>query len=856
MTNLLMKLFRINQVIILSNIIFGKKIIFDNIIMATQASITAVANAETGKLEFTIVPYQEGATWDSSDVKSPEIVISTSNPYKEVEKLLLPVYTDAADGTVGKIVSNKISSGVLAANVTYYFTFYCKNGSLSPLTIGEGSKELPPPTGPPVLGEGTWSSPNLTVKMTLDERIESLLATFTNKKADNTTQTLKIHVAGTTALDTIRTNGSYAFNLGAATGWTKPAKGEDVTLKFIVSNGVDNSDPVVKEYSLYEKPDAPLDIKVNDVQNTTTIGVTDTVVDTQNLLNAVVTVEATQVFTYIEIVTTDEKDEFTTIVKTVLYDAKVTDGIYKDISISVELGSVAKYAARVVAPVDGVAEVRSDLKETGFVIDRFNDPKPVLKAERLSSGHDIGHPAAQYDLFEITLEAGPSSYDKRYISNLQINIIDQSDAAGWGYVASANRPDNYEAPDNGAWDVDSNGSAKFRVYNDILAQGAVAQFQIIIGGVRGFYTYTQHLLAGAGDAPSDVQYLNVAVIVSNIISIEYPLVAPQAPLNLSMTAFDAGVMVRWENNPAPNNVGNSNNKADGFLVNLYTKKGFEVGKTIPAAEFDTGDSGSEFAILNGLVNDQAYWANVQAYNKSADGTVVNYSSDVRSLTSATPLDSLLGQLLTLKSKSFTDPSCTFVVDMAASNVEIASITVQEIDANGVDIDNKVVTTINSKQATTKTIIFDPSGNLYDTKYFAIYATASSSGTGPNTPFIFTSIVTGSKPTIGNMEFTKNTSHTGKKTTLVKVPINNHYSDLTLADLIAIPEQQEEPYTGKLVFQLTKPIDASPINSSVSLTNFYYSVTLDYHIANDGSGTSGEMAVVLAANGIGRAQKNN
>jgi hypothetical protein len=299
------------------------------------------------------------------------------------------------------------------------------------------------------------------------------------------------------------------------------------------------------------------------------------------------------------------------------------------------------------------------------------------------------------------------------------------------------------------------------------------------------------------------------------------------------------------------NSGNDNNKATSFIVNLYGKQHYNLTET-PLQTLEVED---EYAVFNGLNNDQAYWASVQAKNAK------DYSGVTRATTSATPLATILGQLLTVDKTSFTDPSCNFTVSMQTSAVQIATINVQEISANGADIGSAVAKTVNKKAAGVYNIEVDADANTYGTKYFAIYATSSAvdaangqpAVTESNTPFIFVSVETGKAPTLDSMTFAKHISASGAKSTDVSVNINNHYSALTLAKVVAIPaaptETNETPYSGAVIFDMVKGLAVGS-----STTEFTYKATLPYHIALvDGAK---EMASVLAANGLGNAQRNN
>jgi hypothetical protein len=864
MTNLLMKLFRIKHMIILFLV---KKIIFDNIIMAPiPASIEAVAISDTKQLEFTFVAYESSGGWVTGDVDRPQIILTASS-FKKVINIPLYDKDDVPSGSsAGMINTTKITTPIdydLQYGVDYTFTLYCVNGSFGN-TKAHGKIVIPLPCPTPVLGTGTWASPKLKVNMTVGLAVTIMEATVHNIKS-GTDEDITFAFTNTMVND-IRNNSYYEFDLDGedVTGWTTPVKGDEIRIDLIASNGSDHSDQVSKSYDLYVKPDAPTEIIVTDF----TVDSDDSllVYKTQKKLTAKVTVGSTQVFDRIEILAHNNMGKFETVIQTVYYDL-ANAGVYDNIKLDVELGSVAKYAARVVAKVDRV-DVKSDSKETtDFTIDKYNKPDPVLSVERLTSGYDAAHSADDYDLFEITLAAGVSSYDKRHINKIQVKA---GDAAAFADLDTDPASATYMLPtahthgDNGGlWDVDNNGSAVFRVYTSKLGQGKSAQFQIATDQLKGFYTAYQQFVAGGSDAPATAQNMNAKVIQTGAIMIEYPLIAPNDPSNVVMTGLNAGVMVRWKRDSAAGAGGNDNNKATSFIVKIYGKEHFSVDEKA-LQEYETTDENAEYAIFDKLTNGHTYWSTVTAKNTNTAKTVINYSHAIRSAAGGTPLDHILGPLLTIESKSFTDPSCNFVVNMSTPSVKIATITIQEVHADGTDVGSSVSVDVDSDIAvnnTTLTINADDTTSAFGTKYFHIFATSATvlaaNGTpvtASNTPLLFVSIETGKKPTIGTMTFVPATSASGKKTTKVTAQIDNHRSTITGAFVIAIPDAPalgEDFYTdsGDMVIELTK---GSAVSNSETIFN--YTATLQYHIAKDDN--NHDMAVVLAVNGLGKDQQNN
>lgn len=807
--------------------------------MATQAAISVQSNSDDKSFTFSLTAYEaSGGTWAVADVKSPYIKV-TGGGFSQ--KLSVPLYnadTVPTSGNIGAInTQDKLTMGGLTSGVEYQVAFYCVNGSTTAATYAKTNMELILPTGAPILGTGSWATSNLKVNMTIsDSRVTQMMVEAYNMKSG--TDNSKTFTLSATQVNNVRSNGYHIFDLAAVTGWTLPATGDKIKIVATATDGNDYSDEAIREYDLVVKPTAPTAITVSDYRQAAASNDTDGSLNTLKLLTASVTVAANQVFEKLEILASDAYGKYTNVIKSVSYDATKVGGVYANLLLSVELGSVTKYAARVVTK----AGVASDELVTGsYVIDLYIDPKPVLSAKRLTSGHDAAHPASTHDLFEISLQSGVSSYERRFISDIQVKA---GSITSYTNIAANMRPTSWTVGTNGTWDVAADGSAKFLVYTAILTNGQQAEFRIAANALDGYYTEFQQVIGGAA---TGVQNMNAAAIETKAIKIEYPLIAPNDPSNVLMTAQNAGVMVRWDRLTGANS-GNDNNKATSFIVNIYGKQHFTLNET-PLYSVEVED---EYAMFSGLTNDHTYWASVSAKNAK------DFSSVIRSAAGATPLASILTQLLTIDSSKFADPSCNFVVSMQTSAVVITSITVQEIDVNGINIGTATVQSVAKKAADTYTIVNDAQGSTYGTKYFYIFATstavAASAGVpvvSSNTPFLFTSIETGKKPTIGTMTFTKKLLGT-VKTTEVSVDINNQFSALTLAKIVAIPAApgaDEDHYDGSVIFDLIKGASVSS-----SLTNFTYKVTLPYHVALVNSDK--EMATVLAANALGNAQSDN
>jgi len=826
-------------------IFFGKKIILDNIIMThTSAAITVETNSDEKSFTFTLTPYQaDSSTWSAtSDVNAPYIMVLGPNNYKK--KLTVPLYNsdNVPNGSnIGEInTQDKLSVSGLDYGVDYQFTFYCYNGSTVSATFATINTHLVLPTAAPILGTGTWLTPNLKVFMGIpDQRVIAMIVEAYNVK-DGATDKRKEFSLSAAEISAIRSNGYHTFDLAVAGTWTLPATGDKIKIVATATDGNDYSAPAIETYDLIVKPTAPTGLTVVDYTESATVGGNSVTLQTLKLLKATVTVAQGQLFDKIEILAPDAYGKYTNVIKSVSYDAKKGTS-YGDILLSVELGSVSKYAARIIK-----GDVASDDTQTSdYVIDKYIDPKPLLSAKRLESGHDAAHPASTHDLFELTHAAGITSYKKRYIDELQVKAGADSDFAN---INDTKLPTAYVAGKNGKWDVAADGSAKFRVYTTKLEHGESAEFQIAEDDLKGYFTELQQTIGGQ---TANAQNMNDAVIKTDAIKIEYPLIAPNDPSNVAMTALNAGVMVRWLRVDTAGTGGNTNNKATSFIVNLYGNQHYTLSET-PLRTLEVKD---EYALFNGLRNGQEYWASVHAKNDK------DYSGVVRSTSGATPLASILGQLLTVDKTSFTDPSCNFTVSMQTSAVEIATISVQEIGVNGENIGSAVTEAVSSKTAGTYTISMDPNASTFGKKYFAIYATSSAVSaangqpavTASNTPFIFVSVETGKAPTIGSMTFAKHVSASGAKSTDVTVTINHHYSELTLAKIVAIPaaptETNETHFSGPVISDMVKGLAVSN-----SATEYTYKCTVPYHIAK--VDTDKEMASVLVANSLGNAQINN
>lgn len=800
--------------------------------MATPAEISVTVDSEAKSMTFNLTPYQADATsWSkTTDVHSPYLTVT--GPGVDPINIRLSTYTseDVPTGaSPGQIIPKlELIDQNFVYDATYKVGFYCSNKTLKPDTFANINVVIDKPTESPVLGEGIWTSPNLKVYISIpDTRISEMVATISSGD-----ETKKFHLAADAVL-AVRTNGYHEFNLSTdlAQNWTLPTSNDNIGFALKSSSDHDHAQEVSDEYDLIAKPTKPLDFNVVDyTQSATVDNVSVSNLQTFNLLKATVTVTAGQVFDKIEILAPDAYGKYTNVIKSVAYDA-VNGTSYDDILLNVELGSVSKYAARIVKGV-----VASANKVTsGYVIDKYIDPKPLLFAERLTSGYDAAHSASQYDLFELILAANVTSYDRRYINQLQVKAGDDTAFAD---ITVGMLPTAYVPGKNGGiWDVPADGSLKFRVYTDKLGHGQSAEFQIATDELKGYYT--EHQQSVVHVLSPDAQPMNAAAIKTDAIKIAYPLMAPNAPSNVSLTALNSGVYVRWEVDNTPNN-GNSNNQPTSFIVKIYGSKDYnhndkpvsEQEVTIPFAEF------------SGLKNSQKYWASVRAKNDH------DYSASIaRSAAGAIPLANALKQILTLEKTSFTDPNCNFTVTMAQSDIEIASITVLEVFLNGFD-GTKSVVSVNTTQDT-YTIQVDAQDSTYGTKYFGIYATAVGNDAATSPP-ILVSIETGKAPTIaGSMTFNQNASD-GKKSTTVEVDIDNHYSELTLAKLVAIPaapDANENHYAGSVIFDMKKGLAVGS-----SATNFTYKVTIPYYIAIvDGNK---EMASVLAANALGNAQLNS
>ncbi len=808
--------------------------------MATQAAIEVEINSDEKRLTFRLTPYQAGATWSKSDVKSPMIKITGPNNYSR--KITVPVYSadDVPAGhSVGEIkpTDAKLTADGVTHGEKYYITFYCVNGSNVPDTFDKTSVIITTPTGAPVLGEGEWSSPNLTVNMSIpDLKVTSMIVDVYSLNDDDTTDKELEFVLSGDQIDDLRLKGFHVFNLEThLDNWTLPDTGDKIKLIATATDGNDYSDETSADYELIVRPAAPTQFTVADYKDLITEDGVVSDIETFKYLIADVTVTVGQVFDRIEILGPNTYEKYTNIIKSVSYDKSITDGKYSNIKFSVDLGSVSKYAARIVT--NSVASI--DKVTDNYVIDKYTDRKPILSAEKLESDNDAGHEASKYDLFELTLAAGLSSYDRRYINNLQVKA---GDDAAFANIADNMLPTSYVAGKNGKWDVDANGSATFRVYTNKLAYGKSAEFQIAIGELKGFYTELQHKIGGESSA---VQNLNAAVIKTDAIKIDHPLTVPDPVSNVTMTPVNGGLWVRWEIAPS-----NTNNLPTSYVVNIYGKEHYTHGNNNDILY--TQETTVPVAIFAGLSNNQTYYASVIAKNDANGG---DYSKPTRSSNNATPLANMLEQLLTVVETSYDDPNCIFTVKMDTPPVEIAFIDVQEVFLDG---NYGAITkhTVNTTAGGTFTISVDTADSsdgehTYGTKYFGIYAESKdvkdSTGSivtpsSKSTP-ILVSVVTGAPPKIlGNMTFLQSLNAAGENSTKVTVDVLTGNASTTV-NLVAIPSQSSEASTTSSFIHTMKPGQVITGGTAVR-----HSANIPYHFAKSSSGK--EVVSVIATNPLG------
>jgi hypothetical protein len=796
--------------------------------MSTQASFQIAYLPEQKSASITLTPYElaVGSPAASTDVKDPFLRLSA--PGIVARNIHLRVFTAADEAAVATNETGLIDTREaividnLVPDVDYQLSFYCLNGSVKPESFKKGLLYLPKPTGAPVLGSANWTLDTtiLRVNMTVpDLRVTGIIATIlkvVESGVDTNENSIVLSSAQVTA---IRTNGYHDFAVSGAGGFYAAATGDTIRLRLTATDGNDYSDDANAEYELVAKPLPPQSISVVDSNSTF------------KLLTATIRVNPSQVFDKMEILTQDKNDKWTIVVRTVLYDAAITTSDMASVSgktytatLSVELGSVAKYAVRIV----NANGAKSDQVVTsGYVLDKYILANPTLTATFLSYGYTTTYPAANYQHVELKIAAGVSSFENRSATIVYRNGAADSNAAFTTTFTIA----------SGSRNLDAEGNARITVFIAKLTSAQFATFQIAIDGLVGNYTGVQQLLLGSSAAPSGSQGLNDAVITSNPIGFPLPaLSAPVAVGAIVATAFDAGVMVRW----TPGTSGDSglNNAASGYAVQMYTYKGFPITER-GVYKLVT----DEYAIFSGLENDQDYWFSVQSVNDADNGPIV------RSTVVATPRASLLPDgLLTVSTsvKSRLDNSVvlTFNVKLASPPVDMASISIQQLDALGANDGEASVITLSGndqKFASSQTEEVTITGNA--DAYFAIFATSVS---GSVTPYVFTTLFTALEPDIQASSgwVVSESGPVGNKTTSITVEIDNNRSELTLAQVIAIPSAD---YAGEpnIIHDLKKGAAVSG-----STTNFKYSVIVPYAVAVVGA-TATRVLAVIAANAAGK-----
>lgn len=818
--------------------------------MATNAAITVTPL--NGGLEVKITQaYESSGGWVSGDVFRPFVEVTSEDAGGYDQVLPVSVYTvdayptlPSADVSYGQIIKNQIITvSGLTNNTHYNVTFQPKMGdpatSVTVPNIQPQNKPLAP-----ILGAGVYNdaSKNILIDLTVNDALSSKM-NITVIKLDSTDGTGDTNSFTTqlssTDLNNVRSTGEYTLDLSNAN--VTLTEGDQITVKAKNFNATQMSIYSARQYTLAELPESPSSLTVVDVSYSYILGTDHSGPFARNgdllasFRSPTPTVGEIDSFELTKLNTATGK--YDAVVASVAFD--VTKGTSTDyeIAFNVDLGSVAKYGIR---SVRGAS--KGDITMSSYVAEEFVNSTFGFAAEKLNTGFDTSHPSTSYDSFKLTFSNGVSSFINRDISAVLYTID-----AGDGSDSSGNMElrDAHIDGTNGTWDVDADGNATMYGFTPKLDHGDKVTFTIEAGQYGGFYSEAAITLTGAG---SSRQALNgsgtsLPAMDSNTITVDFPLIKPNDPSGVTMVANNGSVMVRWERDTAAGPGGNDNNKADYFDVRLYNHDGFAVTDT-PLAKLSS-EEGQEFVFFDGLNNNVEYFCTVQAVNAA------DKSGFVRSTSGATPLATILPQLLTV-SITNTDSSLNFVIDMAQSAVDISNIFIQPITANGALTGTLTAISVGDKRAVTKTQTIGGSVGLNE---FYVYATstaqsvsASQQAVSPsNTPFLYAKHTIAIAPSInGSTAVKSQKGGVGTNTdpyTRFSVEIDNEGSELTLAKVVAIPaapSDDEDLYTGSIVHDLIRGTETS--------TNTYkWSVNIPYHLFADAS------QVVMAANAFGNDQ---
>jgi len=818
--------------------------------MATTPTITVTAL--NGGLEVNITQaYESSGGWVPADVFYPYVEVSEENGTYDAIKNV-DVYTVAgypnglpsSDISYGQIVQNQIITFTGLTNKKHYsVTFQPKMGDA---TTSVTEHNVIPQNKPsaPILGAGVYNDPskNILIDLTVNDALASKMNLTVTKQdstdAAGTTNSFTIQLDAT-ALNNVRSSGTYTLDLSDAT--VDLVENDVITVKGRNYNATQMSNQSNKTYTLAEVPTSPTSLTVVDVSYSYILGTDHGGPFARNgdLLATFRSPTATagEIDSFELTKLNAATGNYDAVVATVAFDVTKSTTVDYEIAFNVDLGSVAKYGVRSVK-----GTTKGDITMSDYVVEEFVNSAYGFVAEQLTTGFDTNHPSTTHDSFKLTFDNGVSSFINRDISAVLYtnDAGDGTDSSGNMVLRSAHTDGTY-----GTWDVAADGTATMYGFTPKLDHGDKVKFTIEGGEYGGLYSEAAITHGGTSASRQDLNGSgkSLPAMESNEITVDFPLIKPNDPSNVIMTPNNGSVMVNWQRITSASTTGNTNNKADYFTVRLYNHEGYSTTDT-PLATLST-EADEEFVFFNGLDNNVEYYCTVQAVNAA------NPSSMIRAGSGATPLASILSQLLTV-SITNTDSSLNFVIDMAQSSVDISNIFIQPITAEGATTGTLTTISVGGKTAVSKTETLAGTVGLNE---FYVYATSAAQAASAsqqavvasNTPFLHAQHTIAIAPSIDANTVSKaQKGGDGTNTdpyTRFSVDIDNEGSDLTLAKVVAIPVAptgDEDLYTGSVVHDLIKGLKQS--------TNTYkWSVNIPYHLFADAS------QVVMAANAFGNDQ---
>mgnify|MGYP003649760431 CR=1 FL=1 len=816
----------------------------------TPATITVTPL--NGGLEVKITQaYESSGGWVPDDVFYPFVEVVEENGTLDVIKNV-DVYTVASypnglpstDISYGQIVQNQIITFTGLTNKKHYSVTFQPKMTDTATSVTEHNVIPQNKPSAPILGSGVYddASKNILIDLTVNDALATKM-NLTVIKQDSTDAAGTVNSFTTqlnnAALNLVRSSGKYTLDLSNAT--VALTEADVITVKGRNYNSTQMSIFSNKTYTLAEVPESPASLTVVDVSHSYILGTDhsgpfarngDLLATFRSPTSTVGVIDSFEL-TKLNAAT----GNYDAVVATVAFD--VTKGTSTDyeIAFNVDLGSVAKYGVRSVK-----GTTKGDVTMSGYVAEEFVNSTFGFVAEQLTTGFDAAHPSTTHDSFKLTFSNGVSSFINRDISAVLYtnDAGDSSDSSGNMALRTAHTNGT-----NGTWDVAADGTATMYGFTPKLEHGDKVKFTIEGGAYGGLFSEAAitHASESASRQALNGSGTSLPAMDSNEITVDFPLIKPNDPSNVVMTPNNGSVMVNWQRITTTGTGGNDNNKADYFNVRLYNHSGFATTDTPLAILRSKTDE--EFVFFNGLDNDVEYYCTVQAVNAA------NPSGMVRATSGATPLVSILSQLLTV-SITNTDSSLNFVIDMAQSAVDISNIFIQPILATGANDGSATTISVAGKTAVSKTATLAGDIGLNE---FYVYATSTAQANSAsqqavvasNTPFLHAQHTIAIAPTIDGSTVSK--AHKGGEGTNTdpytrfSVNIDNEGSELTLAKVVAIPAaptDAEDLYTGSVVHDLIKGLEQSA-------NTYKWSVNIPYHLFADAS------QVVMAANAFGNDQ---